>query len=99
MKEVTISAKAAESVKNEVLKVKEKAQAIVDSIAVEKEIAESKLEAAEPALLAAEEALNVRIINIEKQNCFAINYLIIWFLVFLSNHDNNFLLDLISNLE
>lgn len=79
LKEVTISAKAAESVKDEVLKVKEKAQAIVDNIAVEKEVAESKLEAAEPALLAAEEALNVRMINVEKYNCFAITYLIIAF--------------------
>ena len=59
LKEVTISATAAEKVKNEVLTVKEKAQTIVDSIAVEKSVAESKLEAAEPALIAAEEALNV----------------------------------------
>lgn len=59
LKEVTISAQAAEKVKNEVLKVKEKAQIIVDSIAIEKSVAEGKLKAAEPALLAAEEALNV----------------------------------------
>ncbi|XP_078482966.1 dynein axonemal heavy chain 8 [Ciona intestinalis] len=58
LKEVTVSATAAEKVKNSVLKVKEKAQIIVDSIAVEKVSAESKLEAAEPALKAAEDALN-----------------------------------------
>uniref|UniRef100_F6PHB9 AAA+ ATPase domain-containing protein n=1 Tax=Ciona intestinalis TaxID=7719 RepID=F6PHB9_CIOIN len=58
LKEVTVSATAAEKVKNAVLKVKEKAQIIVDSIAVEKVSAESKLEAAEPALKAAEDALN-----------------------------------------
>ncbi|CAK8682400.1 unnamed protein product [Clavelina lepadiformis] len=58
LKEVTASATAAEKVKNDVLKVKEKAQTIVDCIAVEKTVAESKLQAAEPALLAAEEALN-----------------------------------------
>jgi len=62
LKEVTVSATAAEKVKNDVLKVKEKAQSIVDSIAVEKSVAESKLEAAEPALKAAEEALNVGMI-------------------------------------
>ena len=56
---MTVSATAAEKVKNEVLTVKEKAQTIVDNIAVEKTAAESKLEAAEPALVAAEEALNV----------------------------------------
>ena len=59
LKEVTESATAAEAVKNEVLVVKQKAQGIVDQIAVEKVVAESKLEAAEPALNAAEEALNV----------------------------------------
>lgn len=54
-----MSAQAAEKVKNEVLKVKEKAQAIVDSIESEKKIAEAKLEAAKPALKEAEDALNV----------------------------------------
>uniref|UniRef100_H2YUI8 AAA+ ATPase domain-containing protein n=1 Tax=Ciona savignyi TaxID=51511 RepID=H2YUI8_CIOSA len=58
LKEVTVSAQAAEKVKNAVLKVKEKAQIIVDSIAVEKSAAETKLEAAEPAMRAAEDALN-----------------------------------------
>ena len=44
------------------LKVKEKAQGIVDNIEVEKAAAQEKLQAAEPALLAAEEALNVNFV-------------------------------------
>lgn len=45
--------------KNEVQEVKDKAQKIVDEIDSEKVIAETKLEAARPALEEAEAALNV----------------------------------------
>nr|XP_054607993.1 dynein axonemal heavy chain 8 isoform X2 [Nothobranchius furzeri] len=56
--EVTVSAEAATTVKNEVQVVKDRAQNIVEGIAKEKAVAENKLEAAKPALKEATEALN-----------------------------------------
>ncbi|KAL9890241.1 LOW QUALITY PROTEIN: dynein axonemal heavy chain 1 [Glossina fuscipes fuscipes] len=56
--EVTERAMQAEIVKNQVLIVKDKAEALVSCIAHEKALAEEKLEAAKPALEEAEMALN-----------------------------------------
>lgn len=55
---MTERARQAESVKNQVMQVKEKAEILVASIAKEKSWAEEKLEAAKPALMEAEAALN-----------------------------------------
>uniref|UniRef100_A0A8D3CSA0 Dynein heavy chain 5 axonemal n=1 Tax=Scophthalmus maximus TaxID=52904 RepID=A0A8D3CSA0_SCOMX len=57
LKVVMAKATAAETVKQQVQKVKDKAQLIVNVIEADKFVAESKLEAAKPALKAAEDAL------------------------------------------
>ena len=56
--EVTSRAKEAETTKNHVQLAKDRAQRLVDVIAVEKGLAEEKLAAAKPALDEAEAALN-----------------------------------------
>nr|CAD7423855.1 unnamed protein product [Timema monikensis] len=56
--EVTERAQQAETVKNQVMKVKDKAEVLVVYISQEKARAEQKLEAAKPALEEAESALN-----------------------------------------
>ena len=58
MTEVTVRAQEAELIRNQVQKSKDRSQALVDDIAVDKGIAEKKLEAAKPALEEAEAALN-----------------------------------------
>ena len=56
--EVTNRAREAESTKNQVQLAKDRAQKLVDMIAIEKGLAEEKLAAAKPALDEAEAALN-----------------------------------------
>lgn len=58
LEEVTRRAEESETIKEEVEKVRDKAQALVNDIAKDKSLAEEKLEAARPALEEAEAALN-----------------------------------------
>lgn len=58
LEEVTRRAEEAETIKEEVEKVRDKAQALVNDIAKDKLLAEEKLEEARPALEEAEAALN-----------------------------------------
>ena len=58
LEEVAVASASANKVKEAVMIVKERAQNIVDSIKTEEAIANEKLAAAEPALKAAEDALN-----------------------------------------
>ena len=60
-----MSAQAAEKVKASVQKVKDKAQVLVDEINADKAVAEGKLEAAKPALLEAEAALQVKYMSLQ----------------------------------
>ncbi|CAH8603615.1 unnamed protein product [Dicrocoelium dendriticum] len=58
LRDVTLRQQASTDVRNKVQSVKDKAQVIVDEIDRERTVSEAKLEAAKPALLEAEEALN-----------------------------------------
>ena len=55
---VTSRAKEAETIRDHMVRVKDRAIALVDQIACDKQLAEQKLELARPALEMAEAALN-----------------------------------------
>lgn len=63
MKQVKVSADAAEIVKAKVAEVKSAAEELVEQIKIDTDIAQGKLELAKPALEEAEAALNVLIIT------------------------------------